>query len=145
MAGFPCGKLTNLMLRLCTRKLKSRERQLIFESNQPVIPKSNQAHRNHDALAGRRKIQTRGDSIDRFDTVPAIKCLNQENSKGRQPNVYQRRWNQPLPADVHQLIVTKPWQCPTQPEIQIKHGQQFHNEDEQTDYNIEIMVTIRLG
>src|ERR1700730_13964001 len=77
--------------------------------------------------------------------MPAIECLDHKDRQGRKTDVNQRRRNQPLPTDVHQLIVTEARQRPAQPEIEIKNNCYFGDKDQKADYNIEIVITLRFG
>src|ERR1700730_16912245 len=72
--------------------------------------------------------------------MPAIERLDQKDRESRKSDVHERCGNQPLPTDVHQLIVAKPRQSPTQPEIQIQYNGHFREEDQKADRHIKIMM-----
>src|SRR5215216_1520217 len=98
-------------------------------------------HHNHDSFTTGRQVQPAIERFDRLHSSKTIKGLHDKDCKCRDDDIDQRRWNKPLPTDVHQLIVTKTREGPAQPEIEVKNERRLHQEDEDADEHEQVVMS----
>src|SRR6185369_12693415 len=81
------------------------------------------------------------EKLDRRHSFVTIKGLHEEDCKCRQDDIDEGRRNEPLPTDVHQLIVTKTRQRPAQPEVEVKNQRSLDQEDDDADEHEQVVMT----
>src|SRR5947207_3156378 len=72
-----------------------------------------------------------------------VEALQDYHRDRRHDDVDERSRQEPLPSQIHQLIITKSRQSPAQPEIQIEQQASLRQKHNQADDDISVMKTFR--
>src|SRR5947207_12418350 len=74
-----------------------------------------------------------------------VETLQDYHRDRRHDDVDERSRQEPLPSQVHQLVITKSRQGPAQPEIQVEQQTGLRQKHNQADDDISIMKTFRFS
>src|SRR6266481_2820845 len=77
--------------------------------------------------------------------MPTVKTLKRDHCDCRNDDVDKGSRQQPLPTEIHQLIVTKARQRPAQPEIEIQQHAGLRQKHHQANDDISVVKTLRLS
>src|ERR1700759_3992426 len=95
------------------------------------------------ALALRRQIQSARERFYRSHPTPAVERLNGEDRQARPHDVEKRRRDEPLPAQIHQLIVAIARERPAQPEVYVEKHRALDDEDDETQEDVYVVIAAR--